>query len=202
MREKTKVWGLTGPSGSGKSTVAAFLRAKGVPVLDADAAARRVVEPGEPVLKTLSSAFGSHILRPDGSLDRKALAREAFAGREQTDKMNRILHPVIMARMEADLDALREKGHPLVILDAPQLYEAGADRLCDGVLAVLAPAETRLGRIMARDGITEEEARQRMAAGLSDAYFRERGARILYNDKDKESLERAAAAWLQDIWGE
>ena len=66
----------------------------------------------------------------------------------------------------------------------------------------MAPAETRLGRIMARDGITEEEARQRMAAGLSDACFRERGARILYNDKDKESLERAAAAWLQDIWGE
>ena len=200
--KKPYVLGLTGPSGAGKSSLAAYLVQKGIPVLDADRHARRATAPGSPALPALAAAFSPEVLCPDGSLNRKELARRAFAGREQTDRLNAILHPVILRLMDEELAARKAEGHPLIVLDAPQLYEAGANAVCDGVVALLAPAELRLARIMARDGIGEEEARQRMSAGLPDDFFRKRGAYILVNDGDEAALQKAADALLDIILGE
>ena len=194
--------GLTGPSGGGKSSLAAYLREKGVPVVDADRQARKATVPGSPALPALAAAFSPEILYPDGSLNHGELARRAFAGREQTDRLNAILHPIILRLMDEELAARKAEGHSLVVLDAPQLYEAGADAACDGVVAVLAPAELRLARIMARDGIGEAEARRRMSAGLPDDYFHKRGAYILINDGDWAALQKAADALLDKILGE
>lgn len=186
--------GLTGPTGAGKSTVAGYFRGKGVPTVDADQAARRAVEPGSPALRELAAAFSPDILRPDGSLDRRRLAVLAFADRQSAQRLNGILHPVIMDIIRKELARLAAAGHPMLLLDAPQLYEAGGDALCNRVAAVLAPPGLRLARIMERDGLTEEEARRRMAAGLPDAFFREKGAWILENSGDKAALLAAAGA--------
>ncbi|MCI8360067.1 MAG: dephospho-CoA kinase [Clostridiales bacterium] len=202
VKKRTYVLGLTGPSGAGKSLLAAYLTGKGIPVVDADRHARKATAPGSPALPALAAAFSPAILCPDGSLDRGELARRAFSSREETDRLNAILHPVILELMEKELTARRAEGHPLVVLDAPQLYEAGADAACDGVVAVLAPAGLRLARIMARDGISEEAARRRMSAGLPDSFFRDRGAYILMNDGDEAALQKAADALLDRILGE
>ena len=199
---KPFILGLTGPSGGGKSTVAAYLKEQGVPSVDADLAAREVVEPGRPALKKLSAAFSDDILLPDGRLDRRELARRAFASREKTDLLNSILHPFIIEWMERRLKAQIAEGHPVILLDAPQLYEAGAENLCDAVVAVVAPAEIRLARIMERDGLSEKDARLRMAAGLNEDFFRDRGAHILVNDKNKADLLRDTADLLDRIIGE
>ena len=195
------VVGLTGPTGAGKSAVAAAFVRMGVPVLDADRTARAVTEPGSPVLGELAAAFSPEILRSDGTLARGALARHAFADKASTRRLNEITHPHILRRMQAELDALRREGCPLAVLDAPLLYESGADRMCGAVLAVLAPEAERLRRIMARDGISLEQARQRIAAQPADAFYRQRADYIIENTGDLGALCAKAEAVLQNIQG-
>lgn len=193
------VLGLTGPTGAGKSTVADYFRHRGCPVIDADQTARAVTAPGSRSLEALADAFSADILRPDGSLDRRRLAARAFADRQSTARLNAILHPLILDRLKKELKALSDAGYAAVLLDAPQLYEAGAEILCNRVAAVLAPAAQRMARIMKRDGLTRQEAEGRMAAGQPDSFFREKGAVILWNDGDMAALLEKARALYQEM---
>ncbi len=193
-----RVIGLTGPTGAGKSCVADTFRAVGVPIIDADRVARQVTEPNTECLKALCEAFGDEILRDDGNLDRKELARRAFATHETAKQLNRITHPAIMAAIKQRLEDLADAGHPLAVLDAPLLYEAGADALCDRILAVTAPAETRLARIMARDGLDREAAMRRMNAQPSDKFYIRDGGTVLTNDTTLEALSEKARAIVAD----
>lgn len=193
-----RVLGLTGSTGAGKSTVAAMWREMGVPVIDADAAARRVTAPGSPCLARLAEVFSPAILTPDGALDRAALAERAFASPEATKTLNAITHPAILTVIRQQLEAAADSGHPAAVLDAPLLFEAGADNLCHHIVAVTAPADVRLERICARDGLSPEAARQRMAAQPDDAFYVRPGVTVLHNDGDEVSLRRQAAAlWQQ-----
>ena len=171
--------GLTGPTGAGKSTVAALLAAKGIPLVDADAVARTVTEKGSPVLASLAATFGDSILRDDGSLDRKALAALAFSSKENTAKLNAVTHPAILARIRKALAQTKGKA---VILDAPLLFETGLQSLCDYTAAIVADESVRLLRITARDGISEKEARKRMAAQPDTAFYAARADILLYNN--------------------
>lgn len=198
-RRPMRVIGLTGPTGAGKSAAAAVFAGMGVPVLDADRTARAVTAPGSPVLGELARAFSPEILRPDGSLDRAALAKRAFSAPEQTALLNRITHPPILRRIREELDAFARSGAALAVLDAPTLYESGADRMCSAVIAVLAPADDRLRRIMARDGLTPEQARRRIAAQPEDAFYRRRADYILENAGDLDALRSAAEAVWREI---
>lgn len=196
-----RVIGLTGPTGAGKSLVAETFRAAGVPIVDADRVARRVTEPNTECLKTLCKAFGDEILHDDGSLNRKKLAKRAFATPESAAQLNRITHPAIMAAIRQQLEGLADAGHPLAVLDAPLLYEAGADALCDRILAVTAPAEMRLARIMARDGLDREAATLRMNAQPSDEFYTRDGVTVLINDTTPEALAEKAQAIVADEQG-
>lgn len=196
-----RVIGLTGPTGAGKSTVADEWRSAGIPIIDADAAARRVTEKGSPCLEQLAAVFTSAILQPDGSLNRRELAQRAFRDAESTAALNRITHPAIIAEMRQQLENAADDGHALAVLDAPLLYEAGADTLCNAIVAVIAPAETRLQRIMQRDGIDESTARQRMAAQQSDEFYCREGAIVINNDGDEASLRAEAVAVLERLKG-
>lgn len=187
--------GLTGPTGAGKSEASRVLRAMGGVIVDADAAARAAVQCPD-CLAALQSAFGADICT-DGVLNRHELARRAFADAASTRQLNAITHPHILAQMRAQIRAAQAENAPFVVLDAPLLLESGLDAACDAVFVVLADPALRLRRICARDGITEADARQRMAAQHPDAYYIARAAEVFRNDGDLTALEsaiRAAAA--------
>ncbi|MBR5773733.1 MAG: dephospho-CoA kinase [Clostridia bacterium] len=185
---KFLVIGMTGPTGSGKSTIGETLCARGFKIVDADKVARRVTEKGSPTLAQLCSAFGDDIMYPCGELDRAALAKKAFADEESLRMLNSITHPAIIELIKAEIEVLRASGETKIILDAPQLFEAGADKLCDYVISVLADRATRLERIMERDNITEEQALSRINAQKSDDFFVENSDFVIYNNSDIEAL--------------
>src|SRR5215472_10521319 len=160
--------GLTGGIGSGKSEVSRRLAATGAVVLDADAAAREVVEPGTPGLKRIAETFGPGVLRPDGALDRARLAEIVFADDAARARLNAIVHPLVHEHMRAAVQAaVRAGGDDIVIVHAvPLLAEGGRAGEFDLVIVLDLPSETQVGRLAAR-GMPEEQARARMAAQAS-----------------------------------
>ena len=174
--------GLTGPTWAGKSTVARLLEQNGIPLVDADAIARTVTEKGSPVLSALADTFGKDILFPDGSLDRRALAAVAFSSKENTERLNAVSHPAILVRIRR---ALADATGDAVVLDAPLLFETGLDALCDHTVAIVADEAVRLARITARDGISEEAAKKRMAVQPDTAFYAAHADILLYNNGDR-----------------
>jgi dephospho-CoA kinase len=189
--------GLTGGIGSGKSTVAKLLQDKGARLIDADVAARKVVEPGQPALRALAERFGEEILLPDGGLDRAGLARIAFADEEGTQALNAITWPAIVDEFTREIDAA--PADAIVVCDAPLLAEGGpgSERDFAAVIVVEAPREVRLDRVEAR-GIARDDAERRMAAQASDDERREYATYVLDNSGDLESLSRQ----VDDVWAD
>lgn len=182
------VIGLTGQSGAGKGTVASFFARFGVPSVNADDVYRELLVPPSACLDEIVAAFGRGVLLPDGTLDRKSLGAVVFSDRAALDRLNAIAHRRVMAEMRRRADDLRKKGVPAVLLDAPQLFEAGGEKDCDAIVAVLAEEPLRLARVVARDGITEAEARRRFASQYTEAFFREHADFILENNAAPEDL--------------
>lgn len=182
--------GLTGPTGAGKTTVSSFFLEKNIPSVNCDLLSRKVVEPGQPALQELVQVFGSSILLPDGSLDRPGLAAVAFPNPFYKHRMEEILYPKILKLVTQEIQQARLEGKRAILVDAPTLYESGADQLCDRVLAVLAPFPLRMERIMARDGLNPQQALIRIKAQQTDAFYLERAQDILYNDGEPEKLEQ------------
>lgn len=170
------VVGLTGPTGAGKSSVTAVAENLGFKIVDCDKLSRVAVEKGSEGLLAVVDAFGEDVLNKDKSLNRAVLARKAFSTPENTELLNKTLLPYIMTLVKAELDC------DLVLLDAPTLFESGADNLCDEVIAVISDEKTRLDRIMARDNIDEEAALLRIKAGKPDEFYIEKTNNIVYND--------------------
>ncbi len=166
--------GLTGQTGAGKGYVCERLRELGFTVLDSDLYVKKLYEKGGEILEKLTAQFGESVVK-NGAVDRRELARLAFADRESADRLNRIVHPLVIAACEADA-----KG--LTVLDAPQLFEAKADKKCYKIISVLAPEKLRLERIMKRDGISEEQAGERMNAQLDEDFFKAHSDFVIVND--------------------
>ncbi len=183
---KKLIIGLTGPTGSGKTTLCETAAEMGFSVIDADKVAHEVTDKNEVCKAELENAFHD-ILGADGSLNRKALAAKAFRDKVSTETLNRITLPHIMKEIEIIINESGDK----ILLDAPTLYEAGADRLCHSVIGVLAPESIRLRRIMARDGIDQSAARLRMSAGKPDEFYREKCSIIIENSGDIAALKNA-----------
>ena len=192
------VLGLTGPTGAGKSTVAAALEKLGCVVIDADRLAREAVAMPE-CLAALQKDFGEDIVRPDGMLDRRLLAKRAFADPERTEILNRIIHPVVIKESVRRLREAQGTGAAAVILDAPLLFESGAETLCDATVAVVAPDAARRKRIMARDGITGEQAEERMRAQHGVSYFEEHADYTFDGTVDWSVFDGAVKALLERI---
>jgi dephospho-CoA kinase len=160
------VFGLTGGIASGKSTVAALFRSWGLPVVDADAIAREVVASGAPALAEIVQTFGSEVLGPDGALDRKALARKAFATPEGRRALGAITHPPIAARSQERFQELAKTGEPLAAYEAALLIENGLGDAFRPLVVVAAPRDVQLARAMARDGDLEADVSARLAAQM------------------------------------
>jgi dephospho-CoA kinase len=187
--------GLTGGIGSGKSTVARLLAERGAVVVDADAIARMVVEPGRPALAALVEAFGGEILRPDGSLDRAALAERAFVTDESRKLLESITHPAIGEEFLARVAAAPEDG--IVVHDVPLLVESTRGFDYGAVIVVEAPIELRLARLEAR-GVPRADAERRIALQATDEERRAVATWVIENSGDLANLERQVAA----IWPE
>ena len=184
-----KLIGLTGQTGAGKSTVAKAFAACGAAVINADEIVAQLYVKGSPCVRTIGACFGKQVLTDSGEINRRALAQAAFASPENTQLLGNIVHPFVTAVL---FERLRGQSG-VVIYDAPQLFEAGADVICDGVIAVTADEGSRLQRIMARDGITEARVRERMSAQRSEAFFRENADYIIENNGDEAALRHKAA---------
>lgn len=193
------VVGLSGGIGSGKSTVAALLAEAGYPVVDADAIAREIVEPGEPVLAELAAEFGADILDDTGALRRAELAARAFASGEATAALNRITHPAIRARTQQAFAQAAAAGHPAVIYDMPLLVDNGWHRDMDLVVIVDVAAEERIRRLVHYRGLSESDARQRMAAQISDEQRRAAADIVIDNNGTREQLEAQLRSLIAEI---
>jgi dephospho-CoA kinase len=160
------VIGLTGGIASGKSAVAQMLRDRGAAVVDADALARQVVEPGQPALAELVARFGKEILDETAHLDRKKLGALVFADATARADLNRITHPRIAQAGQAEIARLTDAGAPVVFYEAALLVENRAHEWLDGLIVVSSPRDTQLPRLMKRDGIDLAAAEARLAAQL------------------------------------
>ena len=178
--------GLTGGVASGKSVVAAKLAQLGAVVIDADALARVVVEPGTPGLAAIRETFGEQMLQADGTLDRAALGALVFSDDGAREKLNAIVHPLI--REEAA--RLRQAAAPgaLVVEDVPLLAESGQAGAYDVVIVVQAPREERIRRMVEDRGWTRQDAEARMAAQATDEQRAEIADYLLVNDGTREQL--------------
>lgn len=182
--------GLTGGIGSGKSTVAQRLAERGIPVIDADAIAREVVEPGEPALTEIAARFGDDVLREDGTLDRARLARTVFQDTNARTALDRITHPRIAARIAERVAALAaaDDPPPVVVVDHPLLVETDQAGRFDAVVVVEAPEELRVARLVKDRGMDEADVRARIRSQADDATRRKAATLVIENDGDLDAL--------------
>lgn len=185
----SKPWilGLTGGIGSGKSAVAQHFIDLGVHLVDADQAARWVVEPGRPALARIVERFGPQVLQADGTLDRAALRQQVFQDEAQRRWLESLLHPLIFQEIDQYLSRAES---PYAILVSPLLVESGQHRMTQRVLVVDAPEELQLQRSMARDASSEEQIRAILKAQASREERLRHAHDVLLNDRDLAWLKR------------
>lgn len=188
--------GLTGGIGSGKSEVSRRLAGYGAVVIDADAVAREVVEPGTPGLAEVAEAFGPAVVRPDGTLDRDKLGSVVFGDPDLRGKLNAIVHPRVGARM-AELERAAAPGS-VVVHDVPLLAENGLAAAYDLVVVVDVPPQLQLDRLVRLRGMTREQAGARIAAQASREQRLAVAGIVLDNSGSLQELDRQVA----DLWAQ
>ncbi|WP_221356631.1 dephospho-CoA kinase [Streptomyces beigongshangae] len=188
--------GLTGGIGAGKSEVSRLLVEHGAVLIDADRIAREVVAPGTPGLAAVVAAFGEDVLAADGTLDRPRLGSVVFADADRLAVLNSIVHPLVRDRSRE----LEEAAPPdsVVVHDVPLLTENGLAKLYDLVVVVDASPETQLDRLVRLRGMTEEDARARMAAQATREERREIADVVIDNDVPLDELRRR----VRDVWAD
>ncbi len=191
-----RVIGLTGGIASGKSTVADIITGYGLPVIDADQLARDAVLPETPGLRQIVAAFGSEVLKDDGSLDRAVLAEKIFSEPAARGILEAILHPLIKELAEKSLEELRRQGVPAAFYMAPLLIEAGVTGRVDEVWVVYVDRETQLERIRRRDSLNRKDAEKRLAAQMAMDEKRRYGRIVIDNSGDLQELRDRVAAVL------
>lgn len=188
--------GLTGNIASGKSTVAALLRARGAPLVDADVLAREAVAPGTEALAAIVRRFGAQMLAADGSLDRAALRQVVFHDATARDALNAIVHPEVARLRDAAVARHAAAGARLVVCDIPLLFETGLDRTMDRIILVDAPVELRRERLMHDRGLSASDADAMIAAQMPAAQKRAQAHYLIENDGSREALD----AQVDALW--
>jgi dephospho-CoA kinase len=187
--------GLTGGIASGKSTVSKMLSEMGAQVIDADALAREVVEPGTAALKEISRRFPG-VVGADGRLDRAQLADRIFGQEQERLALNAIVHPRVQEAYSNKAHALAKQGTEVIIYDAALLLENGLDRKMDGVILVTVPREVQISRLIARNGLTRGEAEARIASQMPLEEKAKRATWLVDNSGDPAATRaRIAAIW-------
>lgn len=191
------ILGITGNIASGKSTVAKELARRGAIVVDADQLAREVVASGSSALKKMVKTFGTEILKKDGELDRDKLGQMVFADVKVRAMLNRIVHPEIAKKSIERLQELKQRTDiPLIVYEAPLLFEVGAEGRVDQVLVVKIDPQEQLKRLLDRNGLSEVAAKQRMAAQMPQQKKITRADFVVDNSGSvAETLRQIALLW-------
>jgi len=184
----SRIIGVTGGLGTGKSTVAKILESQGIPVWDADLAARRAVLPGTPALEAIVERFGPESLLPDGQLDRARLGRIVFADVAQRQWLETQIHPVVGREAQA---WLRDQTSPTVALIVPLLFESGLTHWVTEIWVVTCDPDRQRARVHARDGLVEPALSQRIASQWPLAQKAARADHVLANNTDLADLTTA-----------
>lgn len=195
-----RVLGLTGSIGMGKSTTAGFFRALGVPVWDADAAVARAYGPGGAAVPAVAALAPGAVT--GGAVDRAALRAAVLGDPALLPKIEAAVHPVVAADRARFLDAAREAGARLVLLDIPLLFETGGDAACDRVLVVTAPPEVQRARVLARPGMTEAAFAALLARQVPDAEKRARADHVIDTSAGLEPVRAEVAALVRALSAE
>ena len=185
--------GITGGTGCGKTTLLEAIASCGGLVLDCDAIYHELLQSDEDMLCAIANRFPGTV--ENGALQRKKLGTIVFADDAALADLNRITHSAVKREVLRRM----ETANNLVAIDAIGLFEGGLAELCDVTVAICAPVEDRVKRIMLRDGISEEYARNRIAAQHNDDWFRERCSHVLNNDGTREDFQSKCVAFLRDV---
>ncbi len=209
-----KIIGLTGGIGSGKSTVTDYLVTMGFHVLDADKIARELVMPGSDMLIQLTAEFGDDILLDDGSLDRKKLGSIVFSDEEKKQTLDKMMHTKILEIIHERILKIREESshfavdvirpetaakHRVIFIDAPLLFETGLDNSVEEVWVIDVDDETRINRIMERDGLNRNEIIKIMNSQMARSEKNRRADVLLDNSGKREVLYRQLDQLIQKI---
>ncbi|ATG88477.1 dephospho-CoA kinase [Methylomonas koyamae] len=177
--------GLTGGIGCGKTTVCRLFAELGVPVVDADLIARSLVEPGQPALQAIVQAFGTEILQADGSLDRAKLREAIFSDPEQRRRLDGIMHPLVYARIAADVAALQAA---YCLIAVPLLLESKNPYAVDRILVVDCPQSAQIERVVTRDKLSAEQAQAIVASQMPRPQRLARADDVIDNSAGPEQL--------------
>lgn len=183
-----KIIGLTGGIGSGKTTVSNYLIEKGFAVIDADKVAREIVEPGMKATKAIEFEFGSDMINPDGSINRKKLGDAVFSDQEKLEKLNQITHKEILDRIKRNILELKNRHLRLVFIDAPLLFETGIDSMVHETWVVDVPENIRIERIKKRDFIEDEMIKSRIASQMEQHIKNTKATIVIDNSLGMEEL--------------
>lgn len=193
------VVGVTGGIASGKTTVCRIFEEHGAKVVDADRIGRAVVEEDSGILEALRTEFGADMLTREGTLDRRKMGKRVFADPEAKAKLERIVHPPIFLRLREEIrGALSEDQERPVVVDAALIVECGIANWFDVVVMVRTSQESRIARLMRRNGLSRKEALDRIRSQISDAEKAKAAAFVIGNDGDEDQLRRRAL----EVWRE
>ena len=191
-----RVIGLTGGIASGKTTVSNLFKISGVPVIDADLVARQVVEKGTVGLSALVNRFGEAILNTDGTLNRTELGKRMFSEEAIRSEVNDILQPLIRQEIISRMQAYKDQGKTLIVLDVPLLFEMHYENLCDDIIVVTVSVETQIARMEKRNGYTREEALERIQSQMPLEEKVKQATIVWSNEGTLQELEQKVHQWL------
>ena len=186
---KTYVVGLTGGIGCGKSEAAKYLCSLGAKHIDADAISRSLTADDGAALPELRRIFGDGIFNDDGSLNRRALGDLVFSDVASKRALEGVIHPLVQRQVMDEIAAASAAGIPVTILDVPLLFETGMDVLCDETWTMSVPPEVQVRRVCVRDGMTEEQARARIAGQLPMEERNARANKVINSDRPVEKTQ-------------
>lgn len=193
------VIGLTGGIACGKSTVARTLKSKDAIIIDADRESKQLMKAGSPIWTKLIAEFGREILNPDNTINRRRLGNMVFGDGYKLKKLNSIVHPGVIEQIAGKIRRYKEEGRwPAIVLDAPLLYEVGAEKLVDFTWVVAVDRQTQINRLLARDKITPEQASQRIEAQMPLEEKVARADAVIINTGSR----RATREMVYDLWNQ
>ncbi len=191
--------GLTGQTGAGKSSVREILRQKGAAVIDADTVAHDITDNNVNCIYDIVNRFSCLVLNEKGKINRKALGKRVFSDKKELLALNKIIFPYILEAIEHEVLGYIAKGAENIVIDGATVIESGCGKMCDVLISVVAEEETRLTRIIKRDGISKADAERRVSAQKPEEFYTENSDFVIRNDSTPAELERSVNSVLKNM---